>query len=179
MFPSHSLLVHHRPAFLPSVLDAIISFNTVGALGLHKRRCYSCSRKVHRSFPVIGAAGREEAPPFEVDRDKAREALQQLDQQLENLAQQQALPKKKRPSPPAFDPNLERDLIMGRTEDMPEFSGSSVAYTTVALVLLTVLNNILFNVFIKPSVDGNEQITEIKRVPLVEPTQQTVPQLVD
>lgn len=62
---------------------------------------------------------------------------------------------------------------------MPEVSGSYLAYTAVALVLLTVLNNILFNVFIKPSVDGNEQVSKIERVPLSEPTEQLVPKLVD
>ncbi|CAL9052589.1 unnamed protein product [Musa banksii] len=173
MSPSPPQLVHHRAALLASPLNAAFSFNIVGAPGPARRRAH------RRLFTAISAMGGEETR-FEVDPSKAREALQRLDQQLESLAQQEALPKKKRPSPPPLEPILDRDLITGkRSDDMPEVSGSYLAYTAVALVLLTVLNNILFNVFIKPSVDGNEQVSKIERVPLSEPTEQLVPKLVD
>lgn len=61
-------------------------------------------------------------------------------------------------------------MITGRViEEMPEMSGSYIAYTAVALVILTIFNNIMFNLFIKPTVDGNEQVTKIERIPLREP----------
>lgn len=57
--------------------------------------------RFHRAFSVNDPLGREETR-MEVDRDKAREALRQLDQQLESLAEQETLPRKKRPAPPPF-----------------------------------------------------------------------------
>ena len=41
-------------------------------------------------------------------------------------------------------------------EEVPEFSGSALAYTTIALFLFTIFYNVLFYAVIKPSVDGPE-----------------------
>ncbi|RZR91499.1 hypothetical protein BHM03_00019610 [Ensete ventricosum] len=106
MSPSPPLLVHHRAALLASPLNAAFSFNIVGARGPARRRAH------RRLFTSISAVGGEETR-FEVDRSKAREALQRLDQQLESLAQQETLPKRKRPSPPPLGtpPNFFRSYL--------------------------------------------------------------------
>lgn len=71
-------------------------------------------------------------------------------------------------------------MMTGRQmEEMPEISDSFLAYTAAALLLLTIVNNILFIVLTKPSVDGNEEVSDIVRQPLVDPTEQPAPQLVD
>ncbi|KAJ4782964.1 cytochrome b [Rhynchospora pubera] len=120
-----------------------------------------------------GSVEKEEAQfEIEIDRRKAREALKKLDQQLQTLSQPQPqppLPTKKPPSPPP-EPDFDRDFIKrGGREEMPQISDSYLAYTAGALVLLTIFNNIIFNTFIKPSVDGYEKPVKIERLPLSEP----------
>ncbi|MQL96378.1 hypothetical protein Taro_029051 [Colocasia esculenta] len=94
---------------------------------------------------------------FEIDRDKAREALEKLDQQLKALSEKETGPPKRRAPPSSsssysdFDPDENR--MIGMRAEEPEFSGSFLAYSAVALLVLSIVNNILFNVFIKPSVD--------------------------
>ena len=66
-----------------------------------------------------------------------------------------------------------------RTEEMPEISMSFLSYSAFALVLLTIFNNIIFNVYIKPSIDGYEEASKIQRVPLLDPMERQSPQLAD
>ncbi|KAG1368746.1 putative Cytochrome b [Cocos nucifera] len=157
-----------------SYLDANVSrHNYTTRLGPSWR---TISRRL--SPPPSGAAEKEETQ-FEIDREKAREALQKLDQQLQTLSQQESLPKKRPPSPSlSTDLNLDRDRMTGmRIDEMPEISGSYLSYVAVALLILTIFNNIIFNAIIKPSVDGNEQASKIERVPLREPAEQSLKQL--
>ncbi|CAK7331048.1 unnamed protein product [Dovyalis caffra] len=63
---------------------------------------------------------------FEIDSDKAKDALQKLDQQLQAFSEKQISPPKIR----ASDVKLTRDEI---TEEVPEVSGSALAYTAVAM----------------------------------------------
>ncbi|XP_049934423.1 uncharacterized protein LOC116256126 isoform X2 [Nymphaea colorata] len=97
---------------------------------------------------------------FEIDRVKAKEALKDLDQQLLNLSQRQS-PKTRFLSsirfggPGAADIKKREPIAAGlETEDVPDVSGSYLAYIATFLVVITVLNNIAFNIFIKPSVDN-------------------------
>ncbi|KAJ6845072.1 uncharacterized protein M6B38_290280 [Iris pallida] len=121
--------------------------------------------------PLRSAVEKEGESEVEFDRARAREALQKLDQQLQSLSDQEALLKKTRPPSPYQEPNLERDFVTGRkrTDEMPEISGSYLAYSAVALLILTIFNNIVFNSFVKPSIDGPERYVTIERVPLSEP----------
>ncbi|XP_058072744.1 uncharacterized protein LOC131221491 [Magnolia sinica] len=128
----------------------------------------------------------EKESQFQIDREKAREALQKLDQQLQSLSQRTESPSKNKrdsssPSPPYFDPSLERELMTGRrTEEMPEISGSYLAYSAVALVILTVFNNIVFGLFIKPSVEGVEPApATVRREPLNAEMMKQAPPLMD
>ncbi|XP_031488214.1 uncharacterized protein LOC116256126 isoform X3 [Nymphaea colorata] len=91
---------------------------------------------------------------FEIDRVKAKEALKDLDQQLLNLSQRQS-PKTRFLSSIQADIKKREPIAAGlETEDVPDVSGSYLAYIATFLVVITVLNNIAFNIFIKPSVDN-------------------------
>lgn len=48
--------------------------------------------------------------------------------------------------------------------DTPEISGSVLAYSAIALLILTFVNNLLFGVFIKPYVDGDEPTPTVVRI---------------
>ncbi|KAE8734763.1 Calcium-dependent protein kinase 19 isoform 1 [Hibiscus syriacus] len=84
---------------------------------------------------------------FEVDPEKAKEALRKLDQQLQTLSNKQVSTPKIR----ASDVKLTRDEMV---EDSPEIPGSSLTYSTVALPTFTIFYNVLFYSVIKPSIDG-------------------------
>ncbi|EXB93316.1 hypothetical protein L484_015304 [Morus notabilis] len=94
----------------------------------------------------------KESQQFEVDQDKAREALKQLDQQLQSLSQKQV----RSPKIKATDVNLTttRDQT---TEEAQDFSGSFLAYTAGALFLLTIFYNVFFYAVIKPAIDGPDE----------------------
>ncbi|XP_068639140.1 uncharacterized protein [Aristolochia californica] len=101
-------------------------------------------------------AGEKESQ-FEVDREKAREALQKLDEQLQAMSQKQSTPKK-RVSPYPLESYVDRDRITGRvTEEMPEISGSYLTYTAAVLLLFTFFYNLVFVYYIKPAIDGPEE----------------------
>nr|XP_010923435.2 uncharacterized protein LOC105046525 isoform X2 [Elaeis guineensis] len=171
--PPPSPFFNSKCTAFSSYLDADVShYNYTTRLGLSWRRS---SRRL--SPPPSGAVEKEETQ-FEIDREKAREALQKLDEQLQTLSQQESLPKKRPSSPSLSDLNLDRDRMTGmRIEEMPEISGSYLSYVAVALLILTIFNNIIFNAIIKPSVDGNEQASKIERVPLRDPAEQSLKQL--
>jgi hypothetical protein len=50
-------------------------------------------------------------------------------------------------------------MILGRgsTDELPDISPTYVAFSTLALVILTIFTNVMFNLYIKPSVDGADQ----------------------
>jgi hypothetical protein len=72
------------------------------------------------------------------------------------------------------DPYMDRDMITGRgsKDELPEFSPTYVTFSTLALVILTIFTNVVFNLYIKPSVDGVDQPVRIERVPMVNPADQ-------
>ncbi|PSR90188.1 Chromosome partition protein like [Actinidia chinensis var. chinensis] len=104
----------------------------------------------------------ERESEFEVDPDKAREALKQLDQQFESLSQKKVNPPKIRA------PDLDRERGQMR-EQLPEFSESFFAYFAFSLFMFTIFYNIFFLTVIKPSVDGPQPVedTTIRRAMLL------------
>ncbi|XP_006657861.1 uncharacterized protein LOC102708909 [Oryza brachyantha] len=111
----------------------------------------------------------------EAEREpRAEESLRrlaELDSQLEGLSE----PRKRPQAPPLPpDPYMDRDVITGRgsADELPEFSPTYVAFSTLALVILTIFTNVMFNLYIKPSVDGVDQPVRIERVPMVNPADQ-------
>lgn len=94
---------------------------------------------------------------FELDRKKkAREALKQLDNQLQSLTTTTPPPNIRRVSsspPKNLDSKADIDRDMMR-EPPPEYSDSFFAYSAFALLFISVFYNILFLTVIKPSIDG-------------------------
>ncbi|KAI4306722.1 hypothetical protein L6164_029976 [Bauhinia variegata] len=92
-------------------------------------------------------AKKEDSQQFEVDPDKAKEALQKLDQQLESLSKKQVRSPKIR----ASDVKITEEEV---TKERLEFSDSFLAYSAFFLVLFTIFYNLVFYSVIKPSIDG-------------------------
>ncbi|KAI3904961.1 hypothetical protein MKW92_033048 [Papaver armeniacum] len=98
---------------------------------------------------------------FELDRKKkAREALKQLDNQLQSLTTTTPPPNIRRVSsspPKNLDSKADIDRDMMR-EAPPEYSDSFFAYSAFTLLMkncfISVFYNILFLTVIKPSIDG-------------------------
>ncbi|XP_062172809.1 uncharacterized protein LOC133878291 [Alnus glutinosa] len=103
-------------------------------------------RRAHPSsfLSCVVHAAEKDSQHFDVDPDKAREALQELDQQLQSLAQKKISTPKIR----ASDVDLTKDNM---TEE--EFSDSFLKNLAVALVLFTIFYNILFETVIKRAID--------------------------
>ncbi|XP_030520821.1 uncharacterized protein LOC115734259 [Rhodamnia argentea] len=98
-------------------------------------------------FAVVRAVEKD-SKQFEVDQDKAREALQQLDQQLQSLSQKRTPP----PKVKASDVKLTSDQMTGQVG--MEISESFLSNAAGGLLLFTFLYNLLFYGVIKPSIDG-------------------------
>ncbi|XP_031488217.1 uncharacterized protein LOC116256128 isoform X2 [Nymphaea colorata] len=114
---------------------------------------YLTRRRIDRSREFMVRSEQSDTE-FEIDRVKAKEALKDLDQQLLNLSQRQ-IPKTRSLSSLEADIKKREPIAAGlETEDVPDVSGSYLAYIATFLVVITVLNNIAFNIFIKPSVDN-------------------------
>lgn len=65
-------------------------------------------------------------------------------------------------------------MITGRgssADELPEFSPAYVASSTLGLVVLTIFTNVMFDLYVKPSVDGVDPPERIQRerAPLVNP----------
>ncbi|XVF69623.1 hypothetical protein PTKIN_Ptkin11bG0096300 [Pterospermum kingtungense] len=113
----------------------------------------SNAKKTSSSSSWMVHAVDEDSQQFEVDPQKAKEALQQLDQQLQTLSKKQRSTPKIR----ASDVKLTRDEMV---EDSPEISVSFLTYLTVGLLIFTIFYNVLFFAVIKPSIDGPESAPE-------------------
>ncbi|XP_054819060.1 uncharacterized protein LOC129318362 [Prosopis cineraria] len=95
-----------------------------------------------------------ESQGYEIDRDKAREALQKLDQQLQSLSTKQVSSPKLRASEVKFEESERVKSSLNMREKEFEISDSFLGYTAVALVLFTIFYNFLFDTVIAPSIDG-------------------------
>ncbi|WVZ66406.1 hypothetical protein U9M48_015625 [Paspalum notatum var. saurae] len=130
------------------------------------RRGKRCRKVI--SFSSSGSGGEEEAARSETP-EEARKRLAELDALLEGLIE----PKMRPPVPPPrpLDPYLDRAVMTGRgsTDELPEFSPTYLAFSTLALFILTIFTNVMFNLYIKPSLDGVYPPERIERVPLVNP----------
>ncbi|TYJ96134.1 uncharacterized protein E5676_scaffold182G001000 [Cucumis melo var. makuwa] len=98
-------------------------------------------------FSIL-CARESDSQQFEVDPDKARQALQELDQQLQSFSKKQvSSPKKK----VVQDMNLPRSQMRG---EMTEIPGTLLANSAVVLFIFSIFYNVLFYTVIKPSIDG-------------------------
>ncbi|KAB5520442.1 hypothetical protein DKX38_024761 [Salix brachista] len=136
----------------------------------------------------------KDSQKYEIDSDKAKEALQKLDQQLQAFSDKQISSPKIRgmrnyeydqnampngliiPSTlkhvlfnliSASDVKLTRDEV---TEEVPEVSGSFLVYTAAALFLFTIFYNIFFLTVLQPYVDGPLPKREPEPIPEITAT---------
>ncbi|KAF8117496.1 hypothetical protein N665_0009s0023 [Sinapis alba] len=99
---------------------------------------------------------------FEIDRDKAREALKQLDQQIESQADEKPRTFVKTSSDVVRTSSGSSSMDPFMFEEPPEMSGSFLTTTASLLFAFTLFYNILFFTVIKPSMDGPESVPEAK-----------------
>ncbi|KAL3828194.1 hypothetical protein ACJIZ3_016996 [Penstemon smallii] len=91
----------------------------------------------------------EKDSEFEVDPDKAREALRKLDEQMQSLSKKQAtVPKIKVTAEDLYQASPRM------TEGTSVFSGSLTVVAS-ALIFFTIFYNVIFMTVIKPSIDGD------------------------
>ncbi|KAJ7959759.1 Protoheme IX farnesyltransferase [Quillaja saponaria] len=146
---SLQLLYFHskRPALVfplnPNFKTLISQYGDV----FHNKKKMINPSSSYSSYSTIRAI-KKDSQQFEVDPEKAREALQKLDQQLQSLSNKQVSSPKIR----ASDVKLTREKMSEELDT--EYSGSFLAYSAVALVLFTIFYNVLFYTVIKPSIDG-------------------------
>ncbi|KAG7035867.1 hypothetical protein SDJN02_02666 [Cucurbita argyrosperma subsp. argyrosperma] len=137
MLSLHSLFnQNHRPPLLATKKssDALKTKKAHPLPFPASRRCIVCSKET-------------DSQQFEVDPDKARQALQELDQQLQSFSKKRATPPKKKV---VEGTKLPRDQMRG---EMAELSESFLANSAVVLFIFSIFYNVLFYAVIKPSID--------------------------
>ncbi|CAL0335036.1 unnamed protein product [Lupinus luteus] len=132
------------PSLSPhSLLNGGIFKDRKKRLNINPFSSYSSCCRVH--------AVKEDSEKYEVDPDKAREALQELDKQLQSFSNKQVSSPKVRVS----DVKLTEEKANVDTDKKLEISDSLLAYIAASLVLFTMVYNVLFYTVIKPSIDGS------------------------
>ncbi|KAK9673642.1 hypothetical protein RND81_12G180800 [Saponaria officinalis] len=135
----------------PLPLQTLSSYNnnyTTNKLFIFSSPWPVTRRRCSNKWRVLGM---EREPGFEVDQDKAREALNELDLQLESLSNKQITPPKIKAS------SLENMNVQMR-EDPPEITGPVLGYLAFILFVFSIFYNIFFLTVIKPAVDGQQDI---------------------
>uniref|UniRef100_M4E7U0 Transmembrane protein n=1 Tax=Brassica campestris TaxID=3711 RepID=M4E7U0_BRACM len=141
----------------------------IQSLNWHVHGGFMEKKKKHLNG-IVRATERDDSPPsssssssssqrFEIDRDKAREALKQLDQQIESQADEKPRTFVKTSSDvvrTSSGGSSSMDPFM--FEEPPEMSGSFLTTTAFLLLAFTLFYNILFFTVIKPSMDGPESV---------------------
>ncbi|KAK7301843.1 hypothetical protein RJT34_12719 [Clitoria ternatea] len=109
------------------------------------KHTYPCSCSIVRAVK-----GDSQSEKYEVDQDKAKEALKKLDDQIQSLSNKQPPSPKLRVSEVKV-PEVEG---RGRGNDKVEITDSFLTNVAVGLLLFTIFYNVLFYSVIKPSIDG-------------------------
>uniref|UniRef100_A0A1J3IVL2 Uncharacterized protein n=1 Tax=Noccaea caerulescens TaxID=107243 RepID=A0A1J3IVL2_NOCCA len=145
-------------------------------LGLQSLNWYGyggiTEKKKRHLMHILGATERDNSSSssssqrFEIDRGKAREALKQLDQQIESQADKKPRPIVKTSSSSDVVRDSSNDPTM--FEEPPEISGSFLATSAFLLLAFTLFYNILFITAIKPSMDSPESVPEQNRAAMSE-----------
>ncbi|KAL8138419.1 hypothetical protein V2J09_004420 [Rumex salicifolius] len=100
-----------------------------------------------KSLLTVCSVEKESQPTYELDQEKALQALNELDQQFDSLLTK-PVPKPKIQASKL--PDTLRDQMKG---EEPVFSGPSLAYGAFVLFMFTIFYNIMFYAVIKPSID--------------------------
>ncbi|XP_057430713.1 uncharacterized protein LOC130723622 [Lotus japonicus] len=101
-------------------------------------------------------AAKEDSEQYEIDPDKARESLKELDQQIQSLSNEQVSSPKVRVK--VSDVKLAEDQVSGSGSgsgtDKIDISDSFLASLAGGLLFFSIFYNVLFYTVIKPSIDG-------------------------
>ncbi|CAN4119874.1 unnamed protein product [Withania somnifera] len=145
------LSIHTNPLNNPSISLLIHSTTSVSGSSFDRWDLFKSSRRRKRIHLVKAM---EKDSEFEIDPDKARDALRKLDEQLQSLSQKQIDPPKIR----ATDVTRASRQM---TEDTNNLEGSFLTSLAFCLLLFTIFYNILFTTVIKPAIDGPETVAEV------------------
>ncbi|MED6183976.1 hypothetical protein PIB30_042923 [Stylosanthes scabra] len=125
--------------------NLVHSSNHINGILLKNKRVIS-----NPSNCCIVQAVKEDSQQYEVDPDKAREALQKLDQEIQSLSNKPISSPKVRVS----DMKISKEEVKEMDKKL-EITDSLLASVAGGLVLLTIFYNTLFYTVIKPSIDGS------------------------
>ncbi|CAL5202434.1 unnamed protein product [Lathyrus oleraceus] len=135
------LCIYKQPPSSPFASVSKLLLNNHKAI--FKNPCsFSLCCKVH--------ALKEDSKQYEIDPEKAKEALKELDQKIQSISNKQVS------SPPklkVLDTKPTREGMISENGKL-EISESFLALGAGALVLFTIFYNVLFITVIKPSIDG-------------------------
>ncbi|KAD5960384.1 hypothetical protein R6Q59_013513 [Mikania micrantha] len=134
-----------QPFLSPTLNHPLLHHHPFWVSWFGSYRCYKSNKQVSRTNAnfIRNQADSE----FEIDPDKARDALRKLDQQLDLISQKQANPI---PKIKGSSPYNAREEV---TKDVPD-TGSFLPYVFFGLLMFTIVYNIVFIKVIKPSIDG-------------------------
>ncbi|AES70715.1 transmembrane protein, putative [Medicago truncatula] len=93
---------------------------------------------------------KEDSKQYEIDPEKAREALKELDQKIQSLSNREVSSPKLKVS----EMKPTREEVISENNGKLEISESFLALLAGGLVLFTILYNVLFLTVIKPAIDG-------------------------
>ncbi|KAL5178175.1 hypothetical protein HKD37_08G023782 [Glycine soja] len=120
--------------------------------GIFKYKRFFTNPSSSSSRGIVHAVKEDsQSQQYEVDPDKAREALKKLDEQIQSLSN------KKQVSTPKLrvsDMKLPTEQA-SRNDEKLEISDSFLTTLAAGLVLFTVFYNVLFYAVIKPAIDGS------------------------
>ncbi|KAM3327430.1 hypothetical protein P3S67_002556 [Capsicum chacoense] len=142
----HCLSLHTNTLHNPSIYSISLSAS------IFERWDSFMNTRRRRKICLVEAV--EKDSEFEIDADKAREALRKLDEQLQSLSQKQIDPPKIR----ATDVTRASREVTESTNDL---EGSFLTTLAFGLLLFTIFYNILFSTVIKPAIDGPETVAEV------------------
>ncbi|CAJ1960259.1 unnamed protein product [Sphenostylis stenocarpa] len=102
-------------------------------------------------FGVVHASVKEDSQSqqYEIEPEKAREALKKLDEQMQSLSNKPSKARKLKVS------DLKLPVEVGSDKETLEITDSFLATVAGGLVLFTILYNVLFYTVIKPGIDGS------------------------
>ncbi|KAK1402763.1 Calcium-dependent protein kinase 19 [Heracleum sosnowskyi] len=106
----------------------------------------------NNKYEVVARSGRDSE--FEIDQDKAREALKKLDQQLQSISDKPTQPPKLRAADVKYT-REQAEIDRSTGQSSPGLAdGSFQASLVFVLLIFTIFYNVIFITVIKPSIDG-------------------------
>ncbi|KAL1803058.1 hypothetical protein ACET3Z_031705 [Daucus carota] len=120
----------------------------------------SCGNRINNrgkfknnKYDVVAAGSEGRDSEFEIDEDKAREALKKLDQQLQSISDKPISPPKIRAAEVKYT-REQAEIDRSTAQSTGLADGSFQVSLIVVLLIFSIFYNIVFITVIKPSIDG-------------------------